>query len=59
MKGGAMNMYGYVGKMLRVDLSSSKISVEELAPSFVEKWVGGVGFGAKYLYDEVPPGVGW
>jgi len=54
-----MNIGGYVGKILRVDLSSSKSSVEELGPSFIEKWVGGVGFGAKYLYDEVSPGVGW
>jgi aldehyde:ferredoxin oxidoreductase len=54
-----MNIGGYVGKMLRVDLSTGKVSVEELEPSFIEKWVGGVGFGAKYLYDEVPPGVEW
>lgn len=54
-----MNIGGYVGKMLRVDLSTGKVSVEELEASFIEKWVGGVGFGAKYLYDEVPPGVAW
>lgn len=54
-----MGIGGYVGKMLRVDLSAGKVSVEELESSFIEKWVGGVGFGAKYLYDEVPPGVGW
>ena len=54
-----MNIGGYVGKALRVDLSTGKVSVEELESSFIEKWVGGVGFGAKYLYDEVPPGVGW
>ncbi len=50
---------GYLGKVLRVDLSGSKVSVEELQPSFIEKWVGGVGFGARYLYDEVPAGVEW
>ena len=25
----------------------------------LKKWVGGIGFGAKYLYEEVPPGVEW
>jgi aldehyde:ferredoxin oxidoreductase len=50
---------GYLGKMLRVDLSARKITMEELGQSFIEKWVGGVGFGARYLYEEVPPGVEW
>jgi aldehyde:ferredoxin oxidoreductase len=54
-----MNIGGYVGKVLRVDLSAGKVYVEEPEASFIEKWVGGVGFGAKYLYDEVPPGVEW
>jgi aldehyde:ferredoxin oxidoreductase len=54
-----MEMGGYLGKLLRVDLSLKETSIEELGRSFVEKWVGGVGFGAKYLYDEVPVGVGW
>jgi aldehyde:ferredoxin oxidoreductase len=50
---------GYAGKILRVDLSDQKIGSDELDQKTVEKWVGGVGFGAKYLYDEVPPGVQW
>ncbi len=50
---------GYVGKILRVDLSNGKIRTEDLQESMVKKWVGGVGFGVKYLYDEVPPGVEW
>lgn len=54
-----MDIGGYLGKILRVDLSDRKISVEELNQSFIEKWVGGVGFGARYLYEEVPPGVEW
>jgi aldehyde:ferredoxin oxidoreductase len=54
-----MDIGGYAGKMLRVDLSAGKTSVEPLDRSFVEKWVGGVGFGARYLYEEVPAGVGW
>ncbi len=54
-----MNIGGYTGKILRVDLSKGTVSIEELDQAFIEKWVGGVGFGAKYLYDEVPPGVEW
>lgn len=54
-----MEVGGYLGRILRVDLSYGKISVEEFYRSFLEKWVGGVGFGATYLYQEVPAGVRW
>ena len=54
-----MNIGGYLGKMLSVDLSKRETAVEELEQSFIEKWIGGVGFGAKYLYDEVPCGTKW
>jgi aldehyde:ferredoxin oxidoreductase len=50
---------GYVGKVLRVDLSNGKTWTEPLDKGTVQKWVGGVGFGAKTLYSEVPPGVEW
>lgn len=54
-----MDIGGCLGKILRVDLSSGKITVEEISNTFVEKWIGGAGFGAKYLYDEVPAKVKW
>ena len=54
-----MEIGGYLGKILRVDLSKGKTLIEELDPAFVEKWVGGVGFGASYLYEEIPAGVKW
>jgi aldehyde:ferredoxin oxidoreductase len=50
---------GYTGRMLRVDLTSRKCRVEELDNEKLKKWVGGVGLGAKVLYDEVPSGVEW
>ena len=50
---------GYVGKMLRVDLTSGQISEEILDPETLRKYVGGTALGAKYLYEEVPPGVEW
>ncbi len=54
-----MNTGGYLEKILRVDLSTRQTSVEPLDRAFIEKWVGGVGFGARYLYEEVPAGVEW
>ena len=53
------NIYSYAGKILRVDLTNERVSEEVLSEAELRKWVGGVGFGAKYLYDEVPPGVQW
>ncbi len=50
---------GYMGKILRVDLSEGKLRDEKLDETMLRKFVGGVGFGAKILYDEVPPGVEW
>ena len=50
---------GYLGRILRVDLSNEKITVEPLDDSILRKFIGGAGLGAKYLYDEVPPGVQW
>ena len=54
-----INNGGYMGKILRVDLDSEKISVESLDNGTCRKYVGGTGMGAKYLYEEVPSGVEW
>jgi aldehyde:ferredoxin oxidoreductase len=51
--------WGYAGKILRVDLSKKRTWEENLDEGTAKKWVGGVGLGAKILYDEVPPGVAW
>src|SRR5271157_2642695 len=50
---------GYTSKVLRVDLSRERISEEYLDEDTLKKYIGGVGLGAKYLYEEVPPGTGW
>jgi aldehyde:ferredoxin oxidoreductase len=52
-------MYGYAGKILRVDLSTGDIRPEELLEADAKKFIGGTGLGAKFLYEEVPPGVEW
>jgi len=48
---------GWVGKILRVDLTSRKIS-EVSTYDYVPKFLGGRGLGAKICWDEVPPEVG-
>ena len=45
---------GYAGQFLRVDLSTGLIKAEPLTEEFAENYLGGVGFGARLLYDEVP-----
>lgn len=50
---------GYAGYVLRVDLSSKKYERIPLSVKFIEKYIGGTGFGAKFLYEEVLPGVQW
>ena len=52
-------LWGYMGKVLRVDLTRGSIQDEQLDPELVDMYVGGSGFGTEYLYQEVPPGVSW
>lgn len=48
---------GYLGKFLRVNLTENKIVEEQLEDKFIEKFVGGNGFGAAYLFKELPGGI--
>ena len=50
---------GYAGKILRVDLTEEHVWSEDLDEATARKWLGGVGLGAKILYDEVPVGTNW
>lgn len=50
-------MNGYTGKILRVDLSTGQISVEEPPDSFYRRYLGGSGFIGYYLLKEVPQGI--
>ncbi len=47
---------GWVGKILRVDLTTRKIS-ESSTFDYVPQFLGGRGLGAKICWDEVSPGV--
>ncbi len=46
---------GYMGKMLWVDLTTGKITIEEPDDSLYQDFVGGYGIGAKVLYDRMKP----
>ena len=47
---------GYMGKVLRVDLSTEKISTDALNKEWAKQFVGGKGLGARYLFEELKPG---
>jgi len=50
-------MKGYAGKLLRVNLSTGTVADEPLPLPVVKDFIGGLGFGIKYLYDELAPHV--
>ena len=50
-------MGGWVGKIARVNLSTGKVTVQDLPKEMAVSYLGGRGFGARILYDEVGPSV--
>lgn len=52
-----MKIFGWHGKVLRVNLSSEKTASEEIEYELLNGFVGGRGLGVKMLYDELQPGV--
>jgi len=52
-------MYGYAGKLLRVDLTNEKITEETFDEETARKYFGGTGLGAKILFEEIPAEVQW
>ncbi len=49
--------FGYSGKILRVNLSNDKISIEHPEEIFYRKYIGGEGFVAYYLLKELKPNI--
>jgi aldehyde:ferredoxin oxidoreductase len=47
---------GYTGKILRIDLSTLTAREEALSADVAKDYIGGVGFGIKYLFDELDAG---
>ena len=50
-------MYGFWGKVLRVNLTTKKYVVEEVPLEVWKQFIGGSGYGAKVLLEEIPPKV--
>jgi len=48
---------GYAGKILRVNLSKKKVAEEELKPELLRLYLGGTGYAARILWDELERGV--
>ena len=56
MKEGAGEMYGWTGTILRVNLTSGKITRETLNEKLAHQYIGGRGLNIKYIYDEIKAG---
>ncbi|HEY5555746.1 aldehyde ferredoxin oxidoreductase family protein [Acetobacterium sp.] len=50
-------MFGYMGKILRINLTTGVISKEDLDFELAKKFIGGRGLGTKIFSDEVDPKV--
>ena len=49
-------MQGWTGKILRVNLTKKKAVIQKLDADFARTWIGGRGFAAKILWDELKSG---
>jgi len=45
------------GRVLRVNLTSGKISTKPVPEEIAAEFIGGRGYGIRYLYDEIAPGI--
>jgi len=50
-------LYGYAGKVLRVDLNTGKTRVEPLNEDYAKKYIGGIGLAMRLWLDNSKPGV--
>ena len=48
---------GYAGKILRINLSENKVSVEDINEKWAEDFIGGRGYGTRLFMEEVDPNV--
>jgi len=47
----------YAGRILRVNLSTGKVTKQPLTNELIKKWLGGKGIGTWLLYNELKPGI--
>lgn len=50
-------MSGFMGKILRVNLTDGSLNDEALPADWAREFLGGAGLATKYLYEEVPAGI--
>jgi len=50
-------MYGWNGRLLRVNLNKRKAVAQEYGAEMAKNFLGGRGFAAKILWDELKPGI--
>jgi len=50
------DLHLYHGRILVIDLASQEVKVEELSPSLLRGYLGGVGLATRLLYQYLPPG---
>ena len=48
-------MYGWIGTILRVNLTNGSITKEALDPELARKYIGARGLGSRILSDEIDP----
>ena len=48
-------MFGWAGKLLRINLSNESVKVEGIPESLLRDYIGGRGLGVKLYYDSVSP----
>jgi aldehyde:ferredoxin oxidoreductase len=48
-----VQFFGYNGRLLRMDMTSGKISVQALNEKTGRKYIGGTSLGIRIVYDEV------
>ena len=49
-------MFAYAGKILRVNLTTGKVSTERLSEEMAKNYIGGIGLGIRLLMDNSNPG---
>jgi len=51
------SLYGYFGKQLRISLDNKKCKFEKIDAQTLKDYLGGVGYSAKILYEELDKGI--
>lgn len=50
-------MFGWMGKIIRIDLDNYEVKVDTIAETIYRQYIGGRGLGAYLLYRETDPGL--